>query len=206
MRLIDIGWLLVGCSECRRCLRLPHRVLATFTLRYSRSYQLLAGRGSPGLVRRRIRASTATQPSGRAMTGLRSSSATSGRSTASSESRWTRSTSAAASAAAAPRKPHELPRLAPVHELVRVEVGQRRDPEPGPADQLGEHSAGAEGDERAEDRVLDHPGEQLGAALDHRLHEQRTADALGRGADSSSSRGSARHRRSRSCARRPRRS
>ena len=39
------------------------------------------------------------------------------------------------------------------------------------ADQLGEDAAGAEGDERAEDRVLHEPGQQLGAAAQHRLHD-----------------------------------
>ena len=51
-----------------------------------------------------------------------------------------------------------------MHELLRVDVGERRDPERGVADQLGEHAAGPEGDERAEDRILHDPGEQLGAA------------------------------------------
>ena len=49
------------------------------------------------------------------------------------------------------------------------------------ADELREHAAGAEGDERAEDGILGHAGEQLDAALDHRLHDHRAADALGRG-------------------------
>ena len=53
--------------------------------------------------------------------------------------------------------------LAAEDELLGVLVGQRRDPEPGLADELGEHAAGAEGDERAEDRVLDDPREELGA-------------------------------------------
>ena len=51
-----------------------------------------------------------------------------------------------------------------VDELVRVDVRQRREPEVGVADQLGEHAARAEGDERAEDRVLRDAGEELDAA------------------------------------------
>ena len=50
----------------------------------------------------------------------------------------------------------------------------------GVADQLGEHAPGAEGDERAEDRVLRHPGQELDASRDHRLHDHGHTDALGR--------------------------
>ena len=114
----------------------------------------------------RTRASTATQPSGSASTGLRSSSATSGRSSASSESRSSRSTSAACvgrrGAAEAGDEPAGLARA---DELLGVDVGERREPELRLADQLGEHAAGPEGDERAEDRILDDAGEQLGAAV-----------------------------------------
>ncbi len=49
----------------------------------------------------------------------------------------------------------------------------------GVADQLGEDAAGPERDERAEDRILDEPGQQLGAAAEHRLHDDREADPLG---------------------------
>ena len=49
--------------------------------------------------------------------------------------------------------------------------------------QLGEDPAGAEGDERAEDRVLRHACEELDAALDHRLHDHRAADSLRSGPD-----------------------
>ena len=76
----------------------------------------------------------------------------------------------------------EPPALPPVHELLGVDVGERRDPEGRVADQLGEDAAGAEGDERAEDRVLDDAREQLGAALQVRLDDHRRADPLGRGA------------------------
>ena len=64
-----------------------------------------------------------------------------------------------------------------------VDVRERGEPEAGLVDQLREHAARAEGDERAEDRVLDDPGEQLDAARDHRLHEHRPADARGGGAN-----------------------
>ena len=48
------------------------------------------------------------------------------------------------------------------------------------ADQLGEHAAGAERDERAEHRVLDDAREQLDAAGQELLDEHRRADALDR--------------------------
>ena len=48
----------------------------------------------------------------------------------------------------------------------------------GLADQLGEHSARPERDERAEDRILHEPGKQLGTAAEHRLHDDRAADPL----------------------------
>ena len=98
-------------------------------------------------------------------TGLRSSSATSGRSSPSRASRWTRSTSAAASAAGAAEAAHEPPRLAARDELLGVDVGQRRDPEAGLADQLGE--ARRPGRTRRAARrpgSWTTPGEQLGAA------------------------------------------
>src|SRR5581483_8625435 len=67
-------------------------------------YQLLSLRPDSA-ARMRTRASTATQPSGPARIGLRSSSATSGRSSASRPSRSRSSARARASAAGAPRKP-----------------------------------------------------------------------------------------------------
>jgi hypothetical protein len=70
-----------------------------------------------------------------------------------------------------------------VDERGRVDVRERGQPEAGFADQLGQHAARAEGDERPEDRVLDDSGEELDAALDHRLHEHRPADARGGGAN-----------------------
>ena len=71
-------------------------------------YQLLASVRSCGRATR-MRASTTTARSGRPITGLRSSSASSGRSSASWESRCRTSASAAASAAGAPRKPGDEP-------------------------------------------------------------------------------------------------
>src|SRR5437867_173285 len=64
-------------------------------------------------------------------------------------------------------------------ELFCVEVGQGRDPEVCAADQLGQNAAGPERDERAEHRVLNDAGEQLGASADQRLHDQRPSDPLG---------------------------
>ena len=67
--------------------------------------------------------------------------------------------------AARPRKPATSRPALPVgDELLGVDVRQRREPELRLADQLGEDAARAERDERAEDRVLDDAGEQLGAA------------------------------------------
>ena len=65
----------------------------------------------------------------------------------------------------------------------RVDVGERRDAELGRADQLRVDAARPEGDERAEDGILDKAGQQLDAAGDHRLDDDRTADALDRGTD-----------------------
>ena len=71
-----------------------------------------------------------------------------------------------------------------MHELVRVDVGQRRDSERRVADQLGEHAAGAERDERAEDRILDDAGEQLDVRLSRiGCTSTGSADPRGRIAD-----------------------
>ena len=70
----------------------------------------------------------------------------------------------------------EPPRLARRDQLFGVDVGQRGDPQARFADELGEDAARPERDERAEDRVLQEPGEQLGAAAEHRLHDDREAD------------------------------
>ena len=61
-----------------------------------------------------------------------------------------------------------------------VHVCEWSDAEGGIADQLGEDAAGAEGDQWAEDGVLDEAGEELGAASDHRLNDHRRADPVGR--------------------------
>ena len=129
------------------------------------SYQVFTCGAGSGR-RTRTRASTATQPSGPAITGLRSSSATSGRSSPSRDNRWMRSASAAVIGRRGPAVARdELPGLALAEELVCVDVGQRCDAESGLADQLGKDAARAEGDERAERRVLDDAGEKLDAAL-----------------------------------------
>ena len=82
--------------------------------------------------------------------------------------------SACSSAGGLPRKP----RLPFGDELLGVGVGQRRDAELGLADQLREDASGPERHERAEDRVLDDAGEELGAAREHRLDQDWRADAL----------------------------
>ena len=55
----------------------------------------------------------------------------------------------------------EPARLARGDELVRIDIRQRGQPEVRVTDELGEHTPRAEGDERAEDRVLRHAGEEL---------------------------------------------
>jgi hypothetical protein len=72
-----------------------------------------------------------------------------------------------------------------VEELLGVDVRERRDAEAGFADQLGQHSARPEGDERAERRVLHDAGEELGPARDHLLDDHGLADSLGCLADGS---------------------
>src|SRR5918994_6762552 len=75
---------------------------------------------------------------------------------------------------------HQLACLPTRDELAGVGVGQRRDTELGLSDQLREDAPRPEGDERAEDRILDDPREELGAALEHQLDDDRQADATGR--------------------------
>ena len=58
-----------------------------------------------------------------------------------------------------------------------VDVGERGDPECRLADQLCEDPSRTESDQRAEHRVLDEAGQELGRPLDHRLDERRCADA-----------------------------
>ena len=60
-------------------------------------------------------------------------------------------------------------------ELLRVDVGQRREPEPGSADQLGRRPAGTEGHERSEDRIMGHAGEELDPVAHVPLDEDRAA-------------------------------
>ena len=126
-----------------------------------------------------MRASTATQPSGPARTGLRSSSQTSGRSSA---RRAEPDDEIAESALRPPAARLESRQRAALpcrpHELVGVEVGQRREPEAGVADQLGECPTRPEGHERSEERILDDAGEQLGTAHEIRLDDDRAAHRL----------------------------
>ena len=70
----------------------------------------------------------------------------------------------------------EAPRLAAGDQLVGIDVRQRREREPRRADQLGQNTPGAVGDEGAEDRVLDRADEQFDAARDVPLDEHRPAD------------------------------
>ena len=105
-----------------------------------------------------------------------------GKSSASWESRRRTSARAAASDGGGSAEPrHEPARLPRPDELVGVDVGQGREPEVRVADQLGEHPAGAEGDERAEDGILRHSRQELDASRDHRLHDHGAADPLGSG-------------------------
>ena len=76
------------------------------------------------------------------------------------------------SAGGAPRKPRtSRPAFPPRTSSSASCVGERRDPEACLADQLGEDAARPERDERPEDGILDDAGEELGAALDHRLDD-----------------------------------
>ena len=121
----------------------------------------------------RTRASTATQPVGqrehRVEVELRDRGEAPRRAR---PSRWStigeRRSIGRGRAAEARDEPAGLPA---VTSSLGVDVGQRRDPERRLADQLGEDAARPEGDERAEDGVLDDAGEQLGAALQHRLDD-----------------------------------
>jgi hypothetical protein len=68
-------------------------------------------------------------------------------------------------------------------ELFGVHVRERGDPERRLADELSEHPAGSERDERAEHGILDEAGEELRSSRDHRLEDDRAPDALDRGSD-----------------------
>jgi hypothetical protein len=76
----------------------------------------------------------------------------------------------------APEAGHETTRLAAAHELPRVEIGERREPERRLAHELGECTSGAESHERTEDGVLNDARQQLDAAAHQWLHEHRELD------------------------------
>ena len=125
----------------------------------------------------RARASTTTHPSGPAMTGFKSSSATSGRSSARRATLSTTSASAEnVSRRRAAKAAHEKACLSTLHELVRVCVGQRRQAEAGVADQLGHRAAWTEGDQRPEHRILEGAHQHLDPAVQKRLDEHRQTD------------------------------
>src|SRR5918912_4044566 len=63
------------------------------------------------------------------------------------------------------------------NELLRIRIGQRRDPELGLSDQLGKDAAGPERNEWAEYRVLHDPGEELRAPFEHRLDDHGQPDS-----------------------------
>ena len=106
------------------------------------------------------------------MTGLRSSSATCGRSSASREMRSSVSRSAPRSAAGWPRWPSSSGRGADgVDQVVGVGVGQRREPGGVVTEHLGGDPAEPEHHQWPEHRLLHHPDDDLGAAGDHGLDE-----------------------------------
>jgi len=61
-------------------------------------------------------------------------------------------------------------------ELVGVDIGERRERKACRSDQLGEHAAGAERDQRPEDWILDRAGKELGARGDERLDDHGRTD------------------------------
>ena len=122
-------------------------------------------RASGTTRRTRTRASTTTHPPGRPMTGLRSSSATSGTSSASRDSRWTTSTQAqASSTGSGPGSRARAGRPCPPARAPRRRRRSAARSAPAASPRLRQHAARPEGDERAEDRVLDDAGQQLGPA------------------------------------------
>ena len=171
----------------------------------SADHQVLSLSVSVGL-QRRTRASTATQPSGLASTGFRSSSATSGWFSTSRPSRCRTSAIAARSAASRTAPARDEPtRLAARDQLVHVDVRQRCECEPRRPDQLRHHTARTVSDERPEDRDPGsrRPGARLRpsgtaarspARRSRRRHARRSRRRAGRAA----------RRPIRSCARRPR--
>ena len=77
-----------------------------------------------------------------------------------------------------PESSYEPANLSAEDELLCVDVRKRRDPELRLPDELGEHTAWTERHERAEDRVLHEAGQELRAALDHRLYDHRRSDPV----------------------------
>ena len=71
---------------------------------------------------------------------------------------------------------NEAPGLTFYYKLVRVRVREGSDPERSLADQLRKDAARPECDQRTEDRVLHHPGEELRTTANHGLHDDRAAD------------------------------
>ena len=71
---------------------------------------------------------------------------------------------------------HQTAGLPALDEAAGIVVGQRREPEAGLADQLGQDAARTERDQRPEDRILDEAGQELDAACDHRLDDEGSAD------------------------------
>ena len=130
----------------------------------SADHQVLSRSASVGL-QRRTRASTATQPSGLASTGFRSSSATSGWFSTSRPSRCRTSAIAARSAEPHPasRRPVGLPCRSRSARPRRRQSGCER--EPRRADQLRHDAARPVGDERPEDGILDRAHEELDPAV-----------------------------------------
>ena len=86
------------------------------------------------------------------MTGLRSSSATSLKSSPRRDSSQEILERAGVGSLLAPEPADECSSLPSCHELVGVDVRERRDAERRLPDQLGKDAAWAEGDERPEDR------------------------------------------------------
>ena len=150
-------------------------------------YQLFASVRSCGRATR-MRASTTTAPSGRPIDGIEVELGELGEVVGElrepEEDVREGGRVGGGSAAEARDEPARLPRT---DELVGVDVRQGREPEVRVADQLREHPAGAEGDERAEDGILRHSRQELDATRDHRLHDHGAADPLGGGRTASAS-------------------
>ena len=106
------------------------------------------------------------------MTGLRSSSRSSGTTSTSADTRWmTRSSAARSAGGRAAVAGEERPRAQAIDHLVRVEVGDRRQPERDVAQQLDQHAAQAADHERPEGRVADDADQRLEPPLDLALQQ-----------------------------------